>query len=144
MKDYFRHFISMLATLSSVATLLSFSTGWQVNSGNVRISIFLVIFILVSCAVYASWQTRKKKKITLDINSSLKLTIQEADIFFQNGIIVIGVNEYFDTHVGDGAVSGKTLHGLFINKYYKDHLSDLDRAIRESLQEHTFCHHRES
>lgn len=135
MKEYLRYFISMLATLSSVATLVSFSTGWQVNSRNICISILLVIFILVSCAVYASWQTRKKKIITLDINSSLKLTIQEADIFAQNGIIVIGVNEYFDTHIGDGVVSRNTLHGLFIKKYYKDHLSDLDRAIRESLHE---------
>lgn len=135
MKEFFRHFISMLATLSSVATLLSFSTGWQVKSEDIWVPLLLLLLILVICVVYATWQTRKKKKITLDINSSLKLTIQEADIFDQNGIIVIGVNEYFDTHVGDGVVSGKTLHGLFINKYYKDHLLDLDRAIRESLQE---------
>lgn len=134
MKEFLRHFISMLATLSSVATLLSFSTGWQVKSGSIWIPIFLVLLILFICAFYASWQTRKKKKITLDINTSLKLTIQEANIFEQNGIIVIGVNEYFDTHVGDGIVSGKTLHGIFINKYYKDHLTDLDRAINESLQ----------
>ena len=79
-------------------------------------------------------KTRKKKKITLNINSSLKLTIQEADIFSQNGIIVIGVNEYFDTHVGDGVISEKSLHGIFINEYYRDHLTDLDKDIKESLE----------
>lgn len=148
MKEFLRHFISMLATLSSVATLLSFSTGWQVRAGSIWIPIFLVVLILLICGFYASWQTRKKKKITLDINTSLKLTIQEANIFEQNGIIVIGVNEYFDTHVGDGIVSEKTLHGIFITKYYKDHLTDLDRGISESLQKQSIkplqsdCHRR--
>lgn len=134
MKEFLRHFISILAALSSVATLLSFITGWQIQSECIWIPIVSALCILASCVSYAFWQTRKKKKITLNINSSLKLTIQEADIFAQNGIIVIGVNEYFDTHVGDGVVSEKTLHGLFINKYYKDHLTDLDKDIKESLE----------
>lgn len=133
-KEFCGYFISMLAMLSSVATLISFSTGWQINSVCIWTPVIIIVVILTICFFYASWQTRKKKKITLDINASLKLTIQEADIFAQNGIIVIGVNEYFDTHVGDGIVSSKTLHGIFINKYYKDHLTDLDKDIQDSLQ----------
>lgn len=134
MKDFLGHFISILAALSSIATLLSFVTGWHIQSECIWKPILSALFILAICVVYAFWQTRKKKKITLNINSSLKLTIQEADIFSQNGIIVIGVNEYFDTHVGDGVVSEKTLHGIFINKYYRDHLTDLDKDIKKSLE----------
>ncbi|MCQ2232233.1 MAG: DUF6430 domain-containing protein [Paludibacteraceae bacterium] len=133
MKQFFAHFVAMLAALSSVATLITFATGVQGSISTIRLPIGIGVGILLICTLYATIQTWRKKKIELNITSNLKLTIQQADLFKQNGIIVIGFNEYFDTHVGDGIVSSKTLHGIFINKYYKDHIEDLDADIKSSL-----------
>lgn len=133
MKQFLVHFVAMLAALSSVATLITFATGIQGSTTSIWLPIGIGVVILAICTLYATIQTWRKKKIELNITSNLKLTIQQADLFKQNGIIVIGFNEYFDTHVGDGIVSPKTLHGLFINKYYKDHLADLDADIKASL-----------
>lgn len=133
MKQFFVHFVAMLAALSSVATLITFATGIQGSIQSICPPIAIGVGILAICTLYAIIQTSRKKKIELNITSSLKLTIRQADLFKQNGIVVIGFNEYFDTHVGDGIVSPKTLHGLFINKYYKDHITDLDADITDSL-----------
>lgn len=133
MKQFFVHFVAMLAALSSVATLITFATGIQGSIQSIWPPIAIGVGILAICTLYAIIQTSRKKKIELNITPSLKLTIRQADLFKQNGIVVIGFNEYFDTHVGDGIVSPKTLHGLFINKYYKDHITDLDTDITASL-----------
>lgn len=133
MKQFLAHFVAMLAALSSVATLITFATGIQGSTTSIGLPIGIGVGILILCSLYATIQSWRKKKIELNITSNLKLTIQQADLLKQNGIIVIGFNEYFDTHVGDGIVSPKTLHGIFINKYYKDHLSDLDEDIKKSL-----------
>lgn len=133
MKQFLVHFVAMLAALSSVATLITFTTGIQGSIQSIWPPIVIGTGILAICTLYAIIQTWHKKKIELNITSNLKLTIRQADLLKQNGIIVIGFNEYFDTHVGDGIVSPKTLHGLFINKYYKDHLTDLDSDIKASL-----------
>lgn len=133
MKQFFVHFIAMLAALSSVATLITFATGIQGSLQSIWPPVAIGTVILAICTLYAIIQTWRKNKIELNITSNLKLTIRQADIFEQKGIIVIGFNEYFDTHVGDGIVSPKTLHGIFINKYYKDHITDLDADIKASL-----------
>lgn len=134
MSKIFAHFIAAFAAISSAATLITFVFGWQVEADTCFLKPLLVaIAIILACICYALYQTRRKHKIQLDLNASLKLTIQQADLFEQKGIIVIGVNEYFDTHVGDGIVSDRTLHGMFINRYYKDHIADLDKDIQNSL-----------
>ena len=46
----------------------------------------------------------------------MKLTIKQGDLFVCNGVVLIPVNEYFDTHVGDGVINENSIHGLFINE----------------------------
>ena len=135
MKHFFAHFVAMLPALSSVATLITFATGIQGSITSLWLSVAIGGGILLLCTLYATIQTWHKKKIELNITSNLKLTIRQADLLSQKGIIVIGFNEYFDTHLGDGIVSPKSLHGIFINKYYKDHIADLDKDIKSSLEQ---------
>lgn len=132
MKTFLSHFVVILGTLSSIATLIAFVLDKELFVGTIQVLVGLGILSI--SIIYAIYQSRSKKKIILEINSNLKLIVQQADLFKQNGVIVIGFNEYFDTYVGDGVVSPDSLHGIFINKYFKDHLSDLDRGIKESLE----------
>lgn len=53
-------------------------------------------------------------------------------MFAQGGVKVIPVNEYFDTHLGDGIVAPNTIHGLFLKKY-QGQIPKIDSMIRKAL-----------
>lgn len=129
---FWKHFVAAIAAFSATATLLTvlFDLDCIKNSWMGGIGAF---FVLLLSLIYASWQTRNKKKITLTLSSELKLTICEGDLFQQRGVICIPFNEYFDTHVGDGVVGEETLHGLFINRYFKDRTIELREKIENGL-----------
>lgn len=134
-RNFMTHLVAALATMSSIATLVTFSFGWQIKPDTyIGIPISVGLFILVVPLVYAYYQTREKKKIQLKLSANLNLIIQQADLLEQKGIIVIPVNEFFDTNVEVGIIGPMTLPGKFIKKYYKDHLIDLDNDIKASLQ----------
>lgn len=89
--------------------------------------------ILLVSLVYAFWILRgKTDKLTLDLTKTTKLTVSYGDLFAQGGVKVIPVNEYFDTHLGDGIVAPNTIHGLFLKKY-QGQISKIDSMIRKAL-----------
>lgn len=135
MKKFISHCVTAVAALSSVATLITFTSGWTANDNSAPWLPYVLgaVVVLLSVA-YAVFQTWQKKKLQLSVSADLKLTLQQADLFAQKGIIVIGFNEYFDTHVGDGVVSSSTIHGKFINRYFKDRLDELNAKIDDSLK----------
>lgn len=137
MKTFLAYFMTALAALSSIATLITFCCGWSVEV-NSPWYYYAAMFVLVFgvAATYAFLLTQSPKRINLAIApGKLNITIQQADLFKQKGIIVIGVNEYFDTHVGHGVVSSVSLHGKFINKYFYDRTDELYKKITDSLVE---------
>jgi hypothetical protein len=137
MKHFGQHLVAALAALSSIATLVSLF--YEKIPQMCPLLKVLMIFAIVAIAVfYASCQVKKKKKIFLSLNNDFKLTIEEGDIFNQKGIIVIPVNEYFDTHVGDGVISPKTIHGIFITRFFssQERIDELDYKIQRSLKDY--------
>ena len=76
----------------------------------------------------------RKKKINIRITEIFQLTVEEANLFDQKGVMVIPVNDYFDTHVGDGIIDPKSVHGQFINKLFNNRLDELDQKIANSLK----------
>ena len=58
--------------------------------------------------------------------------IKNGDIFKANGMKVIPVNEYFDTHLGDGIINESSIHGQFLSKYINQ-ISSLRKMIDEQL-----------
>lgn len=130
---FWAHFMAAITAFSAAATLISVLFDINSVKGCIYCGALGVILVVLFSYSYACWQTKSKTKITLDLSSELKLTICEGDLFEQKGIICIPVNEYFDTHVGDGVVSAKTLHGIFINKFYADRIPELEKKIQEQL-----------
>lgn len=63
-----------------------------------------------------------------------KISLSFGNILKKTGIIIIPVNQEFDTFVGDGIVSPRSLHGKFINKFYKNDLTTLNALIDTELQ----------
>ena len=62
------------------------------------------------------------------------MNIKIGDIFKEEGMKVIPVNEYFDTEVDNVIISQTTLHGMYIKEYLKyNNIESLNSKIEESL-----------
>lgn len=66
------------------------------------------------------------------INKTPYVKIKIGDLFKQEGIKIIPVNESFDTTVDEVIVSSKTLHGIFLNKVIK-HYPKVEQYIQDYL-----------
>lgn len=95
----------------------------------------IVASLMLSVIVSAIWTLSKKKSVRISIDGQTELTVQYGNLWANKGAIVIPVNDYFDTHVGNGIVSERTLHGQFIRDVYgnneKSLREDIDEAIRQ-------------
>lgn len=93
---------------------------------------FFIIILFSLC--YALFRlVFPKKKITLEINKRTQLTIEKGDVMAADGARVIPVNEFFDTHLGDGIINVKSLHGQLLS-LYQDRISELRHKIDEQLK----------
>lgn len=97
----------------------------------IKLGVFLFIVLLsVGYALYSIFC--RKKDLTICINKRTQMTIKKGDVFNANGLKVIPVNEYFDTHLGDGIINKSSIHGQFLAKY-KAQISNLRNMIDEQL-----------
>ena len=93
--------------------------------------VFLTV-LFVSVA-YGTYSNRTRRRITLKISEKVTATVYFGDLFESNEIIIIPVNEYFDTIVDDKIVSHKTLHGMFIRKFFGGNETELKQQIENGL-----------
>ncbi len=123
-------FIEALGVLMLIYELLSLIDSCMTSKW-IKVVIFIIIVII--SAIYA-WCSlfRKKEALTIDINKRTRLKIEKGNIMDANGIRVIPVNEYFDTHLGDGIIKESSLHGQLLSKY-TDRISELRKLIDEQL-----------
>ena len=122
--DFFKNLMAVLAALSSVVTLVSFSSC----------NVIPLVGILVVSSIYAVMMSLKKTKINLVFKNLTAVTVEQGDLFQHEGIIVIPVNDFFDTHVGDGVISRNSVHGQFVTKVFKDRTIDLRGRIARALE----------
>lgn len=94
------------------------------------------IATLAISIIWGLWILRKTESATLKLNKATDIHIKYDDLFKIDGIKVIPVNEYFDTHVGDGIISPDSLHGQFIRRYFNGREDELSEKIKEQLK----CH----
>lgn len=133
MHKYLNHFFVAIGAIASLLTMVSFF--FNIEWSNHLILAWVIIgIIVVVCLGYAWTQTRRKKKIIIPIANNFLLTIRKGNLFDQKGVIVIPVNDYFDTHVGDGIIEPKSVHGQFVRNLFGDRLEELDKKIEMSLK----------
>lgn len=135
-KKFWEYFILAIAALSSVVTLFGFvfQSSIQFESISMACKIVSFIAIILICLVYACIMTESKDKVIFRFNPQFNLTIEKGNLFEKQGIIVIPVNEYFDTHVGDGIISPNTIHGKFITNYFRNRVNELDKLLDNALR----------
>jgi hypothetical protein len=96
---------------------------------------WLLFIVAISFSIVVAWSNffYKKEKISISINNKTCIHVSYGDLFEKNGVIIIPVNDYFDTHVGDGIIAPSTIHGQFITKYFSDNIDLLDKEIDNAL-----------
>ena len=76
-------------------------------------------------------------KQSIEIRSNAfdtSIQIVFADLFSQNGFKAVSVNEFFDSTVDGDHVSGNSLHGIMLKRYWGRNISDWDKQIAEELK----------
>lgn len=135
-RKFIQQFTIALAAISSGVTCIAFLFQDCANAllnTHARKSLVLVTIIIL-CWLYSCFMNCRKTRLTFKVNEHFQLSVEEGDIFKKKGVIVIPVNEYFDTHVGDGIVSPRTVHGKWINKHFSGRVKDLNDIIEEKLR----------
>ncbi len=132
-KSYISSFFEAIAAIASLTTLITICVHYKNSNSTLSISWWWLLLLFGIALVYSFFVNLKKKKITLNINKNLDVTIEKGNILEKQGIIAIPVNEYFDTHVGDGVISKRSIHGQFINTYFNNRIEYLDMLIESEL-----------
>lgn len=95
--------------------------------------IIVGVFILLLSGLYAWYQIlRKPKSLKLEINKRTSLYVKKENLMVVNGVKVIPVNEYFDTHNGDGIINPSSLHGQFLS-LFDGRIEELRQKIEDQL-----------
>ena len=77
----------------------------------------LIVLVSIGWAIFKLFT--RPSNLELEINKRTNLSIEKGDVFAssEKGVCVIPVNEYFDTHLGDGIINPKSVHGQFLSKF---------------------------
>jgi hypothetical protein len=85
--------------------------------------------LLIYLAIW--YRANKLTDINFDIDGS-NVNIKCGDLFLENGLKTIPFNEYFDTEVDDKIISNKSLNGIYINRFFKNNVNELDSFINNN------------
>lgn len=86
--------------------------------------------------VYAVYKVLPRKQISISFFKRRVVEVKKGNIWdVKKGIVVIPVNNFFDTQVDDIVIGKRTLHGQFVEMYKKQYPSkDLDQEILKAIQ----------
>ncbi len=129
-RNLLKSYGGFVAIFSSCVTLISFccppTQGWSWSIGS-----FAAFFsVLVFKFIYDWYQANKTSQARLKINGT-NVNVYIGDLFEQDGIKVIGVNNYIDLIADDIKVSKTTLHGQFVMRHSEE-IGDIKEAIENS------------
>lgn len=136
--DYHQMFFSSaFACLGVIMALLEIASFFEyVKSaieGNTAKTIIGAV-VIASSFIYAYYKLfNKKKTLVLEINNRTKLYIRKENLMSVSGMKVIPVNEYFDTHNGDGIINPSSLHGQFLSQF-DGRIDELKEKIYAQLE----------
>lgn len=109
-------FLEVLATLLTLWTVVELCIDEISICCKISVAIGVVILsvIIALCKIMHHPESKE-----LEINNRTKLIIEKGDIFdvSKNSACVIPVNDYFDTHLGNGIINSSTIHGKFLKRF---------------------------
>jgi len=125
-KRVFENFLKVTSalgvTLSLIVIFVDIPEDYKFCSG----AVFLGVLALIYIGIWI-W-SNTLKKIDIKVEGS-DVTVKVGDLFQQDGLKVIGFNEYFDTKVDNKLIAENSLNGIFINNYLDISVAELDEHI---------------
>jgi hypothetical protein len=93
----------------------------------------ILIFSMVSL-LYVLFTIRPRRAISRQFAlPDITVTIKVGDLFQEDAHLVIGMNDVFDTEIGD-VIKGNSIQGQFLRRIYNDDRALLDQDIENALQ----------
>ena len=130
---FFSSAFACLGVLMTLWEITGFFCEFDELEYGTTISIVVGLTILVVSFVYAYQKLFcKKDKLELAINKRTTLYVQKENLMAVNGVKVIPVNEYFDTHNGDGIINPSSLHGQFLS-LFDGRIDELKQKVETQL-----------
>jgi len=128
-KRILRCFYRVLSAISVLTSIVFLFVGIDEKC---KVVIGIVALVLLVSLYFVIWiHSNVRRSITLKINTS-EIEVKFGDIFKEPAdLIAIGFNEYFDTLVDNNIISATSLHGQYIEKFYKNKVTELDAIISE-------------
>lgn len=128
-------FAKCLGVLSAIVTILSVWPDENKWSCYLHIAPFVCFGIALIWAV-CKIVPREHISITFHKNDVRTIEVRKGDIWsVTKGIVVVPVNNYFDTQNDNIIISRTSLHGQFIKEYKKKYPNkDLDKEIKASIR----------
>lgn len=127
-KKLWKSYGARVGIISSVITLVSFCISvpeqWKTRC------FLLFLFFLCALFLWDWFKANQIKSAVLKINGTT-VNIFIGDLFQQEGLKVIGVNNYFDLVADDVVISKTTLHGQFVMNH-QDEIEAIKTAIANS------------
>lgn len=92
---------------------------------------YIAFLVLILIYLIIWYRANNLTNINIAIDGS-NVNIKCGDLFLENGLKTIPFNEYFDTVVDDKIISNKSLNGIYINRFFKNKVHELDKFIVEN------------
>lgn len=129
-KEFGSTLVSTLGAISAIVTLVSFV--FQIENPGTLVIVLYASIVVGGSLFFTCLFTHIKEMLELELSNTLKVVVKSGDIFEyaeKTNFVVIPVNEYFDTIVNTKIVSPTSLHGQFINNYFKYNHLELHEEI---------------
>lgn len=136
LSNFIRSFLVAIGALSGFVTILwaLFSSYLSALAAKCPWTFLFALIALAIC--YALYVNRNKRNIELSLADKVKAKVFYGDLFESSEVIVIPVNEYFDTTVDEKIISSKTVHGKFIQRFFGGNEADLKKQIKKELAQY--------
>lgn len=131
--NYFAGIMAFLSTSITITAIFGVYDDLKELSGiHTAKTLMLSIGILyvLSVLVYGI----KHRKFKVNIKGDMEIAVQCGNLFQKSGNIVVPVNCFFDTIVGQGVVSETSWHGKLVYEIFKGDLKDLEQQMEKELQ----------
>jgi hypothetical protein len=126
-KRILHKFYGVLSVISVITSIIFLFVEFEKKSKTTIGLAAVVILIIIYIGIWIHSNVRQS--IRLKINTS-EVEVKFGDIFLEQADLkVIAFNEYFDTLVDDKVIARSTLNGVYINKFFKDKVDELNDII---------------
>ena len=126
-------FVYFFASFSVLWTLIEGLTHF-IPTLNIR-GVPSLLGVVIVGIVYSAYRIRRPFSVIFNIaHTNTKIQIKFGDIFGEDGVRCIAVNEFFDSELGL-PVSEKSLHGIFLTRCFGGHPESFDKIVKKELSD---------